>query len=131
MIHINLIYSLQDFGLKSHEIALNALSIGKSTKDFFPEDPDLPPLVHAEAFADPNNEKAEAPEYLLQQARLLISTELGKDPLLRREIRARFKEDATVTITPTEKGLNKIDEHHPYHVGCLLSFDNLMLTYFV
>ncbi|KZT42027.1 transcription elongation factor Spt6 [Sistotremastrum suecicum HHB10207 ss-3] len=104
-----------DFGLKSHEIALNALSIGKSTKDFFPEDPDLPPLVHAEAFADPNNEKAEAPEYLLQQARLLISTELGKDPLLRREIRARFKEDATVTITPTEKGLNKIDEHHPYH----------------
>jgi transcriptional accessory protein Tex/SPT6 len=60
------------------------------------------------------------PELLLQQARMILATELGKDPLLRKDIRERFKLDGLVTVVPTEKGLTKIDDHHPYNV-CLNS----------
>ena len=83
---------------------------------FFVEDQDLPPSVHAEAFGDPNHERFISPEHLLQQARMLLATELGKDPLLRKDVRDRFKQDGLITVVPSEKGLTKIDDHHPYNV---------------
>jgi transcription elongation factor SPT6 len=82
----------------------------------FDGDQDLPPLVHAEAFGDPNQERYLSPESLLQQARMLLATEIGKDPLLRKDVRELFKTDGLVTIRPTEKGITKIDDHHPYNV---------------
>ena len=112
----------KDFGLKPHEIVINYLSGEQTTKEYFVEDQDLPPFVHAEAFGDPNQERFVSPELLLQQARMLLATELGKDPLLRKDVRERFKHDGVVTVAPTEKGLTKIDDHHPYNV-CSIYFD--------
>jgi transcription elongation factor SPT6 len=88
-----------------------------TTKDYFVEDQDLPPSVYAEAYGDPNQEQSSYPDQLLQQARMLIAFELGKDPLLRKDIRERFKEDGVVSVTPTERGLTKIDEHHLFYVS--------------
>jgi hypothetical protein len=48
---------------------------------------------------------------------MILSTELGKDPLLRQEMRDTFKEHAVVSVLPTERGKLKIDEHHAYYVG--------------
>lgn len=48
---------------------------------------------------------------------MLLSTELGKDPLLRSQMRKLFKEEARVTVEPTERGITKIDENHPYFVS--------------
>jgi transcription elongation factor SPT6 len=77
-------------------------------------------LVYAEQFADPDLEKALAPEELLRRARMILATELGKDPLLRQEIRDVFKEHSLITVTPTEKGKVKIHLEDRYHVSSLL-----------
>jgi len=48
---------------------------------------------------------------------MIFATELGKDPLLREEMRKQFLRDAVVSVSPTEKGVVKIDEHNIYFVG--------------
>lgn len=83
----------------------------------FAEDQELNPSVYAEQFSDAA--VAQAPEDLLRRARMILSTELGKDPLLRNEMRARFKRDAEVSVLPTDRGIQKIDEHNTYYVGIL------------
>jgi len=74
-------------------------------------------LVYAEQFVDIDVTKEQVPEELLRQARMILSTDLGKDPLLRQEIRQIFKAQARISVLPTEKGITKIDEHHPYYVS--------------
>jgi transcription elongation factor SPT6 len=77
----------------------------------------LNPIAYAEQFVDPDINKAQTPEELLQRARMIMSTELGKDPILRQEMRNTFKDHAMVSVSPTEKGKIKLDEHHPYFVS--------------
>jgi len=82
----------------------------------FAEDQELNPSSYAEQFADPDPMKAQTPEELLDRARLILSTELGKDPLLRDYVRKLYKDEAQVTVEPTERGVIKIDQNHPYNV---------------
>lgn len=81
------------------------------------EDQELNPHTFAEQFADPDAGRAQSAEDLLSRARMIIATELGKDPLLRQKIRETFKNDAVVSVLPTERGVAKIDEFHPFFVG--------------
>jgi transcription elongation factor SPT6 len=74
-------------------------------------------LAYAEQFEDSDPVKGQSPEELLRRARMILSTELGKDPLLRSQMRKLFKEEARLTVEPTERGITKIDENHPYFVG--------------
>ena len=85
----------------------------------FVEEQELNPLAYAEQFVDPDANHAQSAEELLARARMIIATELGKDPLLRQEIRNIFKANAQVSVLPTERGISKIDEHHPYFVRLL------------
>lgn len=87
----------------------------------FVDDQELNPTVYAEQFADPEPTKALSPEELLARARMLLATELGKDPLLRNHVRKLFKDEAQISVEPTERGISKIDEHHPYFVSCVFS----------
>lgn len=103
----------------------------------FVDDPDLPPAQHVVPYVDaekqrlmdierkrwatnpmaqnePSPSKEITADLMLERARLLIAMELGKDPLLRLEIRNVFKKSALVSCLPTEKGLVTIDENHPY-----------------
>lgn len=105
----------------------------------FLEDPSLPPHEHVIPFVEvererlmdiekrrwalfPNaqNETSHSQEIdsekILERARLLISMDLSKDPLLRQHVRELYKEAGQVTCLPTDKGLSKIDENHPYYV---------------
>lgn len=86
----------------------------------FVEEQELNPSSFAERFADPDPTKALSPEDLLNRARMIVSTELGKDPVLRQEMRDLFKHNAIISVSPTERGINKIDEHHAYFV-CYLN----------
>lgn len=86
----------------------------------FVDDQELNPLVFAEQFIDPDPLKAQPAEELLRRARLILSTELGKDPLLRNQIRRVFQEEARISVEPTERGVTKIDEHHRYFVGVII-----------
>ncbi|KZT09507.1 transcription elongation factor SPT6 [Laetiporus sulphureus 93-53] len=101
----------EGFGIQPQEVALNFVS-GNNT--YFIEDQELNPIAYAEQFADPDAGRAQSPEELLSRARMILATELGKDPLLRQEIRTVFKSDALVSVLPTERGVMKIDEHNPY-----------------
>jgi len=74
----------------------------------------LNPIVYAEQFVDPDPLKAQQPEELLARARMLLATELGKDPLLRNEFRKLFRDEAQISVEPTDRGNLKIDERHPY-----------------
>ena len=78
-------------------------------------DCDLKPLALADQFVDPDPAKAQNPADLLKRARMIMATELGKDPILRYEIRQVFKRHATISIAPTERGVSKIDDNHPYY----------------
>ncbi|KAA1471105.1 transcription elongation factor Spt6 [Dentipellis sp. KUC8613] len=101
----------EGFGIKPQEVVINFAS---SETAHFVEDQDLNPEAFAEQFADPDPLKAQPATELLRRARMLIATELGKDPLLRQDMRSRFKTEARISVLPTERGINKIDEHHPY-----------------
>ena len=89
--------------------------MSRSTTHFLREQ-ELSPQAFAEKYADPDPAKAQSPEELLRRARMILATELGKDPLLRQEMRNCFKLDALVSVSPTERGVSKIDEHHKYFV---------------
>ncbi|KAI0256807.1 transcription elongation factor Spt6 [Lactifluus subvellereus] len=101
----------EGFGIKPHEIIMNFVA---GTKSYWVDDQDLAPEPYAEQFVDPDPTKALPASELLRRARMIIATELGKDPLLRQVVRQKFKSFARVSVQPTERGLNKIDEHHPY-----------------
>ncbi|KAK1236011.1 Transcription elongation factor spt6 [Marasmius sp. AFHP31] len=99
------------FGIKSHDIVLNFLA---SHQIHFVEDNDLQPIICADQYVDPDPLKAQPAEELLRRARMIIATELGKDPLLRKEIRKVFEKHALVSVEPTERGVTKINDAHPY-----------------
>ncbi|KAF9483749.1 transcription elongation factor SPT6 [Pholiota conissans] len=101
----------EKFGIQPHQVVLNFLA---SSHVHFVDDLDFNPVAYAEQYADSDPLKAQSPEELLRKARMIFATELGKDPLLRSEIRRIFKDEARVTVVPTERGINKIDENHPY-----------------
>lgn len=82
----------------------------------FVEDNDLNPIAFAEHFVDPDPVKAQTPEILLERARMILATELGKDPLLRQAIRDSFRRNGLVTVIPTARGRVKIDELHRANV---------------
>lgn len=90
-----------------------------SDRVHFVQDQELNPAIYAEQFADPDPMKAQTSEELLRRARLILMTELGKDPILRDYVRRLFKEEALITIEPTERGIVKIDQNHPYNVRVL------------
>ncbi|KAI0647073.1 transcription elongation factor Spt6 [Trametes meyenii] len=101
----------EGFGIKPQEVVQNFMS---DHNTHFVEEQELNPLAYAEQFVDPDPTRARPAEELLARARMIIATELGKDPLLRQEMRNLFKSNALVSVLPTERGIAKIDEHHPY-----------------
>ena len=96
----------------------------------FVEDNDLHPQVLADQYVDSDPMKAQTPEEMLRRARMILATELGKDPLLRKAMRKEFETSALVSVEPTERGVMKINETHPYFVSlihcklCLLCADS-------
>ena len=104
---------MQGFGIKSHEIVSNFIS---AETTHFDEDRDIFPEVYADQFVDPDPDEAQPAGELLRRVRMIIATELGKDPLLRQEVRNILKTHARMSVSPTERGLSRIDEHYPYFV---------------
>ncbi|OSX65311.1 hypothetical protein POSPLADRAFT_1167539 [Postia placenta MAD-698-R-SB12] len=96
------------FGIEPHEIVLNFIN---GQNSHFVEEAELNPLALAEQYLDDGIPSAQD---ALIRARMILATELGKDPLLRHEIRNVFKSNALVSVLPTERGINKIDEHNPF-----------------
>ncbi|KAJ7172406.1 transcription elongation factor SPT6 [Mycena filopes] len=100
----------QGFGIQAHEVVLNFLA---HERVHFVEDQELNPMVYAEQFASPDPSMVMAPEDLLRKARMIMATELGKDPLLREHMRKLFRDEGKVSAVPTERGIAKILDRDP------------------
>ncbi|KAJ7774503.1 transcription elongation factor SPT6 [Mycena maculata] len=100
----------QGFGIQAHEVVLNFFALEHV---HFVEDQELNPMVYAEQFVSPDPLLALPPEELLRRARMIMATELGKDPLLRQHIRDQFKHEGRVSVVPTEQGISKITDTSP------------------
>ncbi|KAG8759037.1 Transcription elongation factor spt6 [Serendipita sp. 396] len=131
---------VKDFCPPAREIARKVRQVMNSRGQvihMFLDDPALPPLEHVAPYVDaekhrlmeiehkrwatnpgtqdePSPSKEVNSQEMLDRARLLIAIELGKDPLLRHVVRDLFKASAQFSCLPTERGLVKIDETHPY-----------------
>ena len=100
----------KNFGLTSDQLAANITS---HTRQHSPSDPQESPFKFAEQFTG-SAWGAHSPEIALAKAKMLLSQEIGKDPILKREIRQLFKDAAEINIEPTERGMTVIDDQHPY-----------------
>jgi transcription elongation factor SPT6 len=94
-------------------VVLNFLS---NDKVHFIDDHELKPEAYAEEYIDIDGSGTTS-EAVLAKARMILATELGKDPLLRDHIRDLFKTNAHVSCSPTERGQVKIDEFKPWFVS--------------
>ncbi|KZT53981.1 transcription elongation factor Spt6 [Calocera cornea HHB12733] len=98
-----------NFGLTPSDAILRFLARGIQPPA---HEPEISPLTLAEQYAPVGF--SGIPEDLLQKARFILATEFGKDPLLRHTVRQKFEKEAVVSTRPTEQGIVKIDEYHPY-----------------
>lgn len=112
----------QGYGIASHQVVMNFLA---EQQVHFVEDQDLHPAIFAEGFADPDPTKALSADELLKRSRMINATELGKDPVLREKIREAFREDALISVLPTERGVMKIDEQNPAFVSTAMFLEIL------
>ncbi|KIM64442.1 hypothetical protein SCLCIDRAFT_23457 [Scleroderma citrinum Foug A] len=70
--------------------------------------------IQPSEFINPDSTIPRTPDGLLCHAWMVLTTELRKDPFLKQAMRDLFKAEAQISVHPTEHGINKIDEHHPY-----------------
>jgi transcription elongation factor SPT6 len=113
---MSILNSLQAYGIRTHDVVLNYVA---DSKLHFIDDNELSPEALADQYIDPDGNSQTA-ETTLARARMILATELGKDPLLRQEVRALFKNQALVSCVPTERGIVKINEFSPWFVRALL-----------
>ncbi|TIB70425.1 hypothetical protein E3Q22_03170 [Wallemia mellicola] len=91
------------------EVAQNLRSeVGKL---FTPPTPSLGPFDLAETFTVGSINS----QMMLSMAKLIFITELGRDPLIKKHVRDRLTSEGIVSVLPTDKGLNKVDDQHPYN----------------
>ncbi|KAA1099287.1 Transcription elongation factor spt6 [Puccinia graminis f. sp. tritici] len=56
------------------------------------------------------------PRKAIEAAKFILSTDIGRDPLLKKHVRQLFRNHGVVTVAPTESGIHKINELHPYFI---------------
>lgn len=98
-------------GLSAQQLASNVVS---GVRTHFPDDPSELPAQIADTYVD-EARGINTPEQALHLARTLLAHELGKEPLLRRDMRQLFRTSALLDVEPTERGMTRIDESHPYY----------------
>ena len=77
------------------------------------DDPASAPEHFADEFTDASYSD---PHSVIAAAKLIHISEIAKDPSLRKEIRKAFRLYGAISVRPTDKGAQKIDELHPYYV---------------
>ncbi|MBW0479878.1 hypothetical protein O181_019593 [Austropuccinia psidii MF-1] len=106
-----------EISISARDLTVNYL---ERKKIHFKKDSSLLPLIYAETFCDQDTEFDDAKK-TLEAAKLIISSDIGRDPLLKKRVRQLFQDYGVVTVTPTESGMIKINELHPYFAFKYLS----------
>ncbi|KAL8831302.1 MAG: hypothetical protein Q9170_005360 [Blastenia crenularia] len=107
------VYSLvRAFGITADAFAQNALKEGRRQ---YTEEPTERPddLADSEAIMDPPDYSTGA--QCLRAAKAMFAEEIFLSPKMRKVMRAGYYEDGVIECFRTDKGLRRIDEHHPYY----------------
>lgn len=97
------------FGLTAHDFAANATKEGSRQ---YIDDPNDKPEDMADGLLDSNFSNG---NHAMKAARAMFAEEITMSPKVRKFIRQSFYENGVIDCYRTEKGLKKIDEHHPYY----------------
>lgn len=97
------------FGITADAFAQNALKEGRRQ---YTEDPAEQPEEMADTFID--NDFSNGSQ-VLKAAKSMFAEELVMSPKMRKVIRQAYYMNGAVECYRTEKGLRRIDEHHPYY----------------
>lgn len=104
------VYNLvRSFGISPNAVA-DAASKGRRGE--YADDPEKPPEEFADSFVDvefSNGSRA------LSAAKAMFAEELAVHPKLRKVVRQHCYMTGVVNCYRTDKGLKRIDEHHPYY----------------
>ncbi|KAL4401577.1 Transcription elongation factor Spt6 [Malassezia pachydermatis] len=109
--HTPLAQLVQRMGLSSSQLAAN---VAGDLRHHVPEDEALAPSAVAEEYVGTAPGAVDA-KAVLALARTMLAHEIGKEPALRREVRTMFRTSALLDVEPTERGMTRIDETHPYY----------------
>lgn len=95
--------------LNSNEIALNLIST--TGKIHNPPNPELDVFGLGEVYAS----GPISGNMTLQMAKLILSTDVGRDPIIKKFVRDNLTTQGIISVSPTDKGLTKIDDQHSYN----------------
>ncbi|KAI8357781.1 SH2 domain-containing protein [Blakeslea trispora] len=98
---------LPQFGISAREFGTNYI---ETYQRYQPEDQSVDPIVQADEYTDQNFPDTVK---VLKAARSVLAQEMAFDPQVRKAIRKDWELYATISVRPTEKGYNMIDELHP------------------
>ena len=108
--------------ITDQQIAVSAEMLGQGfvtgIKQQQLDDPHSGPDRFAEEYADPSSI---FPDHyaVISAAKVILVNEIAKDPTLRKGMRQTFRDFGVVTVRPTDRGAQTIDELHPYNVSHL------------
>ncbi|KKK24507.1 putative transcription elongation factor SPT6 [Aspergillus rambellii] len=103
-------YSLvRAFGTTADAFAQNALKEGRRQ---YTEDPAERPDEMADGFVDRDFNNS---SHVVKAAKTMFAEEIVMSPKMRKVIRQAYYMNGAVDCFRTEKGLRRIDEHHPYY----------------
>ncbi|RJE26688.1 hypothetical protein PHISCL_01012 [Aspergillus sclerotialis] len=97
------------FGISADAFAQNALKEGRRQ---YTEDPPEGPEEMADGFVDNDFSSG---SHVLKAAKTMFAEELVLSPKMRKVVRQAYYMNGAVDCFRTEKGLRRIDEHHPYY----------------
>ncbi|KAI8645252.1 SH2 domain-containing protein [Parasitella parasitica] len=100
---------LSRFGISAREFGANYM---EGNLRHTPDDLSVDPIIEAELYIDTNFPD---PTRVLKGVRSVLAQEMAFDPQVRKAMRRDWESFATVTVRPTEKGYNVIDELHAMH----------------
>ncbi|KAM0753127.1 transcription elongation factor Spt6 [Meredithblackwellia eburnea MCA 4105] len=110
-------------GITATELSQDYSTLNKT---HFQDDPEKSPEELAEEYASGEYRSAES---ALKAAKMILVYEIAHDPMLKKEARRFFKDYGHVTVSPTEVGITKIDEMHPFYSFMYLQGKPIDLMY--
>ncbi|ORX89548.1 transcription elongation factor Spt6 [Basidiobolus meristosporus CBS 931.73] len=97
------------FGIRAHEFGVN---FSDGTRQYFPDDLH----EHAEEMAVKFvSASFSSPQLVLKAAKSMIAQQISFDPQVRKALRLYYEYNSSVTVIPTDSGIARIDEYHPYY----------------
>lgn len=101
----------EKIGITASELASNISSLSGS-RNYFPDDESSSPEVLSSEY---EVEEWHHSGSALKAAQMLLANEIGRHPIMKREVRKLFMSTSKINVNPTERGIVKIDNQHPFY----------------